>query len=156
MVYTVEVYIYIRKFYGDLNQQYQVSLSRMLKWHSDPSSVTVTADHTFKQFHDLDTELDLHRFKSAFHKAFATRVACQQGKLTFPDTWSRSYLDLLLLQLLRPVSPLLPCLFSTFQLAYPSALFCFEPLYLGLSCFTYMYVFLLMTTFLSDPFMRLG
>ena len=41
------------------------------------------------QFHDLDTELDHHRFKSGFHVAFAMGVASQQGTLTLPDTWFR-------------------------------------------------------------------
>ena len=37
---------------------------------------------------------------SGFHGAFATGVACQQGMLTFPDTWFRPPLwDLLVLQI---------------------------------------------------------
>ena len=44
-------------------------------------------DKTFHQFHDLDTELDLHRIMSGFHGAFATIVSCQQ--FTLPDTWFR-------------------------------------------------------------------
>ena len=49
---------------------------------------------TFHQFHDLYTELDLHRLwviMSGFHGAFATGVACQQGTLTLPDTWFRPH-----------------------------------------------------------------
>ena len=46
-------------------------------------------DQTFHQFHDLYTELDLHRIMSGFHGAFATGVASQQGTLTPPDTWFR-------------------------------------------------------------------
>ena len=46
-------------------------------------------DQTFHQFHDLYTELDLHRIMSGFHGAFATGVASQQGTLTLPDTWFR-------------------------------------------------------------------
>ena len=54
-----------------------------------------------------------------FHGAFATGVACQQGTLTLPDTWFRPPLwDLLVLQLLRPDSSNLPCLYSTFHLEY--------------------------------------
>ena len=56
------------------------------------------------------------------------RVACQQGTLTFPDTWFRPPLwDLLVLQLLRPDSSNLPCLYSTFHLEYSLVLsrFCF-------------------------------
>ena len=59
-------------------------------------------DQTFHQFQDLYTELDLHRFMSGFHGAFATGVASQQGTLTLPDTWFRPpFWDLLMLQLLK-------------------------------------------------------
>ena len=80
-------------------------------------------DQTFHQFHDLYTELDLHRIMSGFHWAFATGVASQQGRLTLPDTWFRPPIwDLLMLQLLRPNSSNLPCLYSTFHLEYPLVL----------------------------------
>ena len=46
-------------------------------------------NQTFHQFHDLDTDFDLHRIMSGFHGAFAVAVACQQGTLTLPDTWFR-------------------------------------------------------------------
>ena len=64
-----------------------------------------------------------------FHGAFTTGVACQQGALTLPDTWFRPpFWDLLMLQLLRPNSSNLPCLYSTFHLEYPLVLsrFCFS------------------------------
>ena len=101
-----------------------------VKWHSDPRPVTVTSptNQTFHQFHDLDTEFDLHRITSGFHKAFATGVVCHQGTLTLPDTWFRpTFWDFFMLQLLRPVFPNLPCHFPTFHRRYPSALprFCF-------------------------------
>ena len=89
-------------------------------------------DQTFHQFHDLDTELDLHRIMSGFHGAFATGVASQQGTLTLPDTWFRPPIwDLLMLQLLRPNSSNLPCLYSTFHLEYPLVLsrFCLRILF---------------------------
>ena len=74
-------------------------------------------------FIDLYTELDLHRIMSGFHGAFATGVASQQGTLTLPDTWFRpQFWDLLMLQLLRPNSSNLPCLYSTFHLEYPLVL----------------------------------
>ena len=58
-----------------------------------------------------------------FHGAFATGVACQQGALTLPDTWFRPpFWDLLVLQLLRPNSSNLPCLYSTFHIEYPLVL----------------------------------
>ena len=54
---------------------------------------------------------------------FATGVASQQGTLTLPDTWFRPpFWDLLMLQLLRPNSSNLPCLYSTFHLEYPLVL----------------------------------
>ena len=60
---------------------------------------------------------------SGFHGAFATGVAGQQGALTLPDTWFRPpFWDLLMLQLLRPNSSNLPCLYSTFHLEYPLVL----------------------------------
>ena len=67
-----------------------------------------------------------------FHGAFATGVASQQGALTLPDTWFRPpFWDLLMLQLLRPNSSSLPCLYSTFHLEYPLVLsrFCFPPIF---------------------------
>ena len=66
---------------------------------------------------------------SAFHGAFATGVACQQGTLTLPDTWFCPPLwDLLVLQLLKPDSSNLPCLCSTFHLECPLVLsrFCLQ------------------------------
>ena len=80
-------------------------------------------DQTFHQSHDLYTELNLHRIMNGFHGAFATGVASQQGTLTLPDTWFRPpFWDLLMLQLLRPNSSNLPCLYSTFHLEYPLVL----------------------------------
>ena len=118
-----------RKFYGrygDLVEQYGVTLSRMLNdiltfWPLTNSNLPT--NQTFHQFHDLYTELDLHRIMSGFHGAFATGVASQQGTLTLPDTWFRpQFWDLLMLQLLRPNSSNLPCLYSTFHLEYPLVL----------------------------------
>ena len=92
-------------------------------------------NQTFHQFHDLDTDFDLHRITSGFHGAFATGVLCQQGTLSLPDTWFRPpFWDLLMLQLLRPNSSNLPCLYSTFHLEYPLVLsrFCFKTIDMGL------------------------
>ena len=69
--------------YGDLIQQYEVSLS-MTFWSL--TNIDFSSDQTFHQFHDLDTEFDLHRIVGGFHGAFATGVACQQRTLTLPDT----------------------------------------------------------------------
>ena len=60
-----------------------------------------------------------------FYIAFATSVACQQGMLTLLNTWFRPpFWDLLILQMLRPDFPNLPCLSSTFHLEYTSILLC--------------------------------
>ena len=86
-------------------------------------------DQAFHQFHDLNTELDLHRITSVFYGAFATGVACHQGTLTLPDNWFRPHFwDLFILQLLRPDFSNLPCLYSIFHLQYTSVLsrFCLK------------------------------
>ena len=76
---------------------------------------------TLHRFNDLP-KLTFTEFRG-FHGAFATGVACQQGALTLPDTWFRPPLwYLLVLQLLRPDSSNLPCLYSTFHLEYPLVL----------------------------------
>ena len=62
----------------------------------DPYSDCLT-DQTFHQFQDLDTELDLHRITSGCHGAFAMVVACQQGTLTFLDTWFRPTIGAMLM-----------------------------------------------------------
>ena len=115
-----------RKFYGrygDLIEQYGVTLSRMLNDILTLDLSDFPTDQTSHQFHDLYTELDLHRIMSGFHGAFATGAASQQGTLTLPDTWFRPPIwDLLMLQLLRPNSSNLPCLYSTFHLEYPLVL----------------------------------
>ena len=123
-----------RKFYGrygDLIEQYGVTLSRMLNDILTLDQSDFPTDQTFHQFHDLYTELDLHRIISGFHGAFATGMASQQGTLTLPDTWFRPpFWDLLMLQLLRPNSSNLPYLYSTFHLEYPLVLsrFCLRQL----------------------------
>ena len=118
----------------------------------DHSATTLDDDQCFKVLHDNVIQLHtlsklfdvpvgfvtpspyfeavyyLHRIMSGFHGEFATGVASQQGTLTLPDTWFRPpFWDLLMLQLLRPNSSNLPCLYSTFHLEYPLVLsrFCF-------------------------------
>ena len=115
--------------YGDLIQQYEVSLSRMLndilildqQWFPTQSDFPPISWHWYRAWPSP--------IMSGFHGAFATGVACQQGTLTLPDTWFRPLLwDLLVFQLLRPDSSSLPCLHSTFHLKYPLILsrFCFK------------------------------
>ena len=120
-----------RKFYGrygDLIQQYEVSLSRMLN-----DILILDQQWLPNQSDSPPIPWPLYRawpspIMSGFHGAFATGVTCQQGTLTLRDTWFRPPLwDLLVLQLLRPDSLNLPCLYSTFHLEYPLILsrFCF-------------------------------
>ena len=126
-----------RKFYGrygDLIEQYGATLSRMLNEHSDPwPTVTSLPIRLSTYFMTFYTELDLHQIMSGFPWSFLpTGVASQQGTLTLPDIWFRPpFWDLLVLQLLRPNSSNLPCLYSTFNLEYPLVLsrFCFLVLY---------------------------
>ena len=115
-----------RKFYGrygDLIQQYEVSLYRMLndilildqQWLPNQSDFPPISWPWYRAWPSP--------IMSGFHGAFATGVACQQGTLTLPDTWFRPpFWDLLMLQLLRPNSSNLPCLYSTFHLEYPLVL----------------------------------
>ena len=115
-----------RKFYGrygDLIQQYEVSLSRMLndnlildqQWLPNQSDFPPISWPWYRAWPSP--------IMSGFHGAFATGVACQQGTLTLPDTWFRPpFWDLLMLQLLKPNSSNLPCLYSTFHLEYPLVL----------------------------------
>ena len=121
-----------RKFYGryeDLIQQYEVSLSRML------NDILILDQQWLPNQSDFPPiSWPLYRawpppIMSGFHGAFATGVACQQGTLTLLDTWFCPPLwDLLVLQLLRPDSSNLPCIYSTFHLEYPLVLsrFCSE------------------------------
>ena len=104
-------------------QKYEVSLSRLLMTLWPLNNSYFPTNPTFHQFHDLDTDFDLHRITSVFHGAFATGMAYQQGRLTLPDTWFRPpFWDLLMLKLLRPNSSNLSCLYSTFYLEYPLVL----------------------------------
>ena len=109
--------------YGDLIQQYEVSLSRMLndilildqQWLSNQSDFPPISWPLYRAWPSP--------IMSGFHEVFGTGVACQQGTLTLPDTWFRPPLwDLLVLQLLRPDFSNLPCLYSTFHHQCPLVL----------------------------------
>ena len=78
-------------------------------------------NHFSRLYTDLITMLNLTFTElRGFHVWFATGVACKQGALTLPDTWLRPpFWDLLGLQLLRPDSPNLSFLYSTFILNTP-------------------------------------
>ena len=97
------------------------------------TKIDFSTDQNFHQFYDLDTGRGLHRIMSGFHGAFtlptcdayriwhspkftlptwrgfnriyATGVACQQGTLTPPDTWSCPTLGLACVLMSRPISP---------------------------------------------------
>ena len=120
-----------RKFngrYRDLIQRYEVSLSRMLndilildqQWLPNQSDFPPISRPLYRAWPSP--------IMSGFHGAFATGVAFQQGTLTLPDTWFRPPLWDLLVQLLRPDSSNLPCLYSPFHLEYPLVLsrFCIQ------------------------------
>ena len=81
-------------------------------------------NQTFHQFHDIDTELDLHRLWVVSMEHFQRVWHASRERLPFrAPLW-----DLLVLQLLRPDSSNLPCLYSTFHLEYPLVLsrFCLK------------------------------
>ena len=59
-----------------------------------------------------------------FHRTSATGVACQQGTLTPPDTWSCPTLGLASVLMLRPISPEL-VLFLDFWVSNIPRYFCF-------------------------------
>ena len=80
----------LRKFYGrygDLIKQYEVFPLTNVKWHSVTWPYIMTTPLLIR----LCTELDLYRILSGFLRTFATGVACRQGTLTPPDTWSRLF-----------------------------------------------------------------
>ena len=77
--------------YGDLIQQYEVSLSRMLN-----DILTLDQQWLPNQSDFLPISWPWYRLWPSpnyewfnFHGAFATGVACQQGTLTLLDTWFR-------------------------------------------------------------------
>ena len=82
-------------------------------------------DQTFYQFHDLDTELDIHGIKSGFQGAFATGVACPQGTCTIPDTWFRPFFigDLVYASVVETSFPELAVSFFDFSFWLPLGTF---------------------------------
>ena len=116
-----------RKFYGrygDLIEQYGVTLSRMLndiltldqQWLPLPirlstNFITFIPSLTFTELWVVSME----------HLQWVWLA--RQGTLTLPDTcFCPPFWDLLMLQLLRPNSSNLLCLYSTFHLEYPLVL----------------------------------
>ena len=80
-------------------------------------------NRSFHRFHDLDAELDLHRLWAVSVEHLQRVWHASRERLPFrtpgsvPPLW-----DLLVLQLLKPDSSNLPCLYSTFHLEYPLVL----------------------------------
>ena len=58
-----------------------------VKWHS----VTWPDIMTTPYWSDFVPNSTFYRILSGFHRTFATGVACRQGTLTPPDTWSRPF-----------------------------------------------------------------
>ena len=72
--------------YGDLIQQCEVSLSRMLNDILTLDLLQWLYNRSDHQINDLDTELDLHQMTSCFHGAFATGVTWKQGTFNLPNS----------------------------------------------------------------------
>ena len=73
---------------------------------------------------DFVQDSTFYRILSGFHRTFATGVACRQGTLTPPDTWSRPFgTCIIMFYLLRPILfPNLSLLLRTMLFEYPSVL----------------------------------
>ena len=56
-------------------------------WHSVTWPYTMTTPY----WSDFVPNSTFYRILSGFHRTFATGVACRQGTLTPPDTWSRPF-----------------------------------------------------------------
>ena len=78
---------------GILSNKWSFPLTNV-KWHSVTWPYTMTTPY----WSDFVPNSTFYRILSGFHGTFATDVACQQGTLTPPDTWSR---------------PIGPCICST-------------------------------------------
>ena len=88
-----------------------------------------TLDYTLQLVHDNLPRLDFLPtltllLNIGFHRASATGVACRQGTLTPPDTWSCPTLGLASVLMLRPISPEL-VLFLDFWVSNIPRYFCF-------------------------------
>ena len=103
-----------------------------------PNTMTIFHRSTLYQSVTCLTNSTLYWLMKGFHRTFATGVACWQGTLTLPDTWSRPIWDLHMFYLLRPILfSNLSLFFRTMNFEYPSVLsrFClsFETLWLDLT-----------------------
>ena len=89
-----------------------------------PYAMTALHRSDFIPIRDLFTELDLfYQIMRGFYKTFAMSVACRQGTLTYPDTWSRPIWDLHMFYLFRPILfPNLSLFSKTILFEHPSIL----------------------------------
>ena len=75
-----------------------------------PYTLTSSIDRKFHQFWPLLIwtllpNLTFYLIMRSFHRTFARGAACQQRKLTPPDTWSCPTLGLACVLMSRPISP---------------------------------------------------
>ena len=75
----------------------------------------------YRTFHFTESEISPD---IGFHRAYVTGVACRQGTLTPPDTWSCPTFGLASVLMLRPISPEL-VLFLDFWVSNIPRYFCF-------------------------------
>ena len=82
--------IVIEEALWSIRGSYQTIRSFLLtnvKWHSVTWPYTMTTPY----WSDFVPNSTFYRILSGFHRTFATSVACRQGTLTPPDTWSRPF-----------------------------------------------------------------
>ena len=76
-----------------------------------------------KTFHCMETTWKLLKPRERKPRGILSKYRYIWMIMSLPDTWFRPpFWDLLMLQLLRPNSSNLPCLYSTFHLEYPLVL----------------------------------
>ena len=86
--YLIEIYFLLFLYYWD--QRHPISIRHYTSlWH-----------YRIWHFTEPDFSPDI-----GFHRASAMGVACQQGTLTPPDTWSCPTLGLACVLMSRPISP---------------------------------------------------
>ena len=66
-------------------------------------SLFLSTDHTLIQSETFLLQSTFYRRMRGFYRTFATGMACQEGTLTPPDTWSSPIWNLHMFNLLRPI-----------------------------------------------------
>ena len=93
-----------------------------VEWHSMTWPYTMTTPY----WSDFVPNSTFYRILSGFHRTFATVVACWQGTLTPPDTWSRPFGTYICSTCWdQSFFPNLSLFFLTMLFEYPSVLFRF-------------------------------